>query len=190
LNTDAAADSKQTAFVSWQCRIRQHAVRRGDGRPTSGMRPRATLPDVVGLAPVTTVLVKSEPHDTIAQFRQMYASARSPLERYEAIVTVLQGVYYQDPREFSDRLTAQFSAVSAAADTLHAAGHCQLAFEQFGQTFEFRCAVHEYDAEDEIAQATYWHNALFNPHLPERVRVLGFAPDWNTAVAVPAVPMR
>ena len=34
-------------------------------------------------------------------------------------------------------------------------------------------------------QATYWHNALFNPALPGSVRVLGFQPDWSRAEADP-----
>ncbi len=28
-------------FLGWQCRIRQHAMRRDGGRPCAGMRPRA-----------------------------------------------------------------------------------------------------------------------------------------------------
>ena len=30
-------------FLGWQCRIRQHAMRDGDGRPSDGMRPAVVL---------------------------------------------------------------------------------------------------------------------------------------------------
>ncbi len=36
-------------------------------------------------------------------------------------------------------------------------------------------------------QATYWHNALFNPALPGGLRVLAFQPDWARAEAEPGV---
>ena len=35
-------------FMGWQCRIRQHAVRTGKGRPTEGMTPTVTLSESTG----------------------------------------------------------------------------------------------------------------------------------------------
>ena len=35
-------------------------------------------------------------------------------------------------------------------------------------------------------QATYWHNAPFNPSLPADTVILGFEPDWNRSSADPS----
>jgi len=40
----------------------------------------------------------------------------------------------------------------------------------------FDFTVTEFSEQDSAYQATYWHNHLFNPTIPGRVRVLGFTP--------------
>ena len=88
------------SFVGWQCRLRQHVVRRGDGRPSAGMCPDIVLPDGQRLGSVVAVLVKSDARPAIAQFKQIVKRTHDPLERYEAAITMLQTVYYQYPKEF------------------------------------------------------------------------------------------
>ena len=174
--------------MRWQCLIRQHAVRRGDGRPTPGMRPRAELPDGRDVDAITTVMVLAEPADMATQFQHMHRVTPEPLDRYEAVIKILQGSYYQVPDEFSDRLTALFSSSSATAERFVAARRCTCHYEQFGQAYVVPCEVDMLAPDAAAYQATYWHNALFNPRLTTDVRVLAFEPHWDRAHADPAVP--
>ena len=48
------------------------------------------------------------------------------------------------------------------------------------------CAPRLLDPGDAGWQATYWHNALFNQHLPGGVQIVAFAPDWTRAEADPS----
>lgn len=185
---DEHAAAFRAHFLGWQCRIRQHAVRQAGGRPTAGMRPSVGLSAPDGrLGHITVLIVKPEAHDVTAQFRHIARKTHDPAERYAGALKVLAAAYYQDPEEFSDELTALFGPANPVAEHLVAAGECHLAFEQFAQRYELPCAVREL-AEDHAAfQATYWHNALFNPNLPGGVRVLAFRPDWTAAAAEPPV---
>ena len=178
----------RSGFMRWQCLIRQHAVRRGDGRPTSGMRPRAELSDGHTIDATTTVMVLAEPGEMATQFQHLHRITPEPLDRYEAVVKILQGAYYQVPAEFSDRLTALFSNSSAIAERFAHARQCTMHYEQFGQTYILPCQITELAPDDAAYQATYWHNALFNPRLTAGVRVLAFEPDCDRAGAEPAVP--
>ena len=184
---DTALATK-TSFIGWQCRLRQHAVRRGDGRPSAGMRPQVTLADGRALGNVTTVMVKRDPADVIARFRHIYNTTRAPLERYEAAISTLQAVYYQHPDEFADCLTALFDCASRTAQALLDAGSCTLDFEQSRQRFRFQGRARSLAEDDPAFQSTYWHNALFNPRLAGGVQVLSFVPDWATAVTDPPLP--
>ena len=174
--------------MRWQCLIRQHAVRRGDGRPTPGMRPRAELPDGHVVDAITTVMVLAEPAEMATQFQHLHRITPEPLDRYEAVIKILQGSYYQVPEEFSDRLTALFSCSSATAERFIRAQRCTLHYEQFGQAYVVPCQLAELAPDDVAYQATYWHNALFNPRLTAGVRVVAFKPDWDGATADPPVP--
>ena len=170
-------------FVGWQCRLRQYAVRRGDGRPSPGMCPAVTLPDGDHLGAVVTVLVKNDPAIAAAEFRHVVRQTQDPLARYEAAIRKLQTTYYQTPRDFSDRLTALFNDGSSIASRLEAARRCTLAYRQANQAFSMECAVEKLAETDASFQATYWHNAMFNPRLSGPVVILRFAPDWSSAVA-------
>ncbi len=62
----------QNHFIGWQCRVRQYAMRNGEGRPTSGMRPDVLLEDGKEVASaVTLLLVPDLLQDSIRQFRFM-----------------------------------------------------------------------------------------------------------------------
>ena len=194
----AAQAALRDRFLGWQCRLRQMAVRQAGGRPTSGMRPEARLAPVdtlltdTPLGAITTLIVRREPREATAQFRHMVRKTQDPAERHDAALETLAAAYYQRPQEFSDELTALFGpppgiGPPGLADQLLAAGHCVLDFEQYSQRYRLACAVRDLGEDEPAFQATYWHNALFNPALPGGLRVLGFQPDWARAVAEPGV---
>ena len=183
---DEAAQVLRAHFLGWQCRVRQHAVRQGGGRPTSGMRPRVLMTDPdVDLGDVTVLINKSEPQEVTAQFRHLARKTHDPVERYNGALKLLSSAYYQRPEEFSDELTALFGEISDIADRLVAGGRCRLLFDQFSQSYDLPCRLRELPQDHPAYQATYWHNSLFNPNIPGGVRVLAFRPDWSAAAADP-----
>ena len=175
----ASPDALAQAFLSWQCRIRQHAVRRDGGRPSSGMRPELLLGDgSTSLGRIVVLIVKREWEAPTARFRFMAEKTHDPADRYDAALKFLQADYYQQAQSFSEQLTALFGSASGWVERLTAAGSCVLSFEQYGQSYRLECAVRALDENEGSYQLTYWHNRLFNPAMPGDVRVLGFEPDW------------
>jgi hypothetical protein len=176
-------DDVALGFIGWQCRLRQHAVRRGDGRPSAGMFADVTLPDGRALGSIVTLIIKADPAAATAQFRHIANTTHDPVERYEAAIKMLQTVYYQYPREFSVQPTALFAADSAVAETLLAAQHCTAVFSQGQQRFSLACTTARCPPDDPVYAATFAHNVLFNPRLAGPATVVQFLPDWSTAVA-------
>lgn len=175
-------------FLGWQCRLRQKAVRQDSGRPSAGMRPQVALASGEVLAEaVTVLLVESEPDATTAQFRHMVKRTQDPRQRYEAAIKFLASAYFQHPDAFSDRMTALFAPDSDVARRLDRAGAAVLAFQQYGQSYRVPCAAALIGEWDPSWQATYWHNALFNPAIPPAPLVVAFEPDWAHATAFPPV---
>ena len=172
-------------FVGWQCRLRQLAAREGDGRPTDGMRPELEV-DGRGLGRVTVVLNRLPEHAMLAELRFIVQRTQEPLERWEAAMQLFQGTYFQQPRLFSDEVTALFSEDSHAAEAVLAASDVRLRFAQFSQRYELPCAVRRLDPDDPLHAATWWHNALFNPHLTPAAVIVAFRADWGTATAAPS----
>ena len=188
MNLEAAQAALRHAFLGWQCRLRQMAVREAGGRPTSGMRPRLTLdqePDELGS--ITVLILKAEPEESTDQFRHMARRTHDPAERYKAAQKFLAAAYYQGAADFSDALTALFAAPSETVGRRRAAGSCRLHFEQYSQGFFLPCRVREHRPGEPFYEATYWHNSLYNANLPAGVRVLGFQPDWARAEADPPI---
>ncbi len=184
----ASPEALAQAFLGWQCRIRQHAVRRDGGRPSSGMRPEVF--ERVGstsLGRIVVLMVKREWEAPAARFRFMAEKTHDPADRYDAALKYLQADYYQRPQSFSQELTALFGSASGWIERLTAAGSCVLSFEQYGQTYRLECAVRALEEDEGGYQLTYWHNRLFNPAMPGNVRVLGFEPDWASAEMKPGV---
>jgi hypothetical protein len=173
-------------FLGWQCRIRQMAMRERGGRPSEGMRPLVTLAgQSEPLGQIITVMVKRDPEETTTQMQHIVRRTQDPLLRLEDGMKVLQAGYYQQARGFSDRLTALFAPESEAARDLVHHGAGRLDFAQFSQSYRLPCKVLQLDQREPAWQATYWHNALFNPNLPPGVKVLEFQPDWAHAQAEP-----
>lgn len=183
---DQDTEALRLHFLGWQCRVRQLAVRRHEGRPTSGMCPKAQVSGVPE-GSVTTLLVKGDAAPFVTRFRYMYLRTQDPAERRSAALDFLADAYYQRPREFSDRLTALFAAGSDLAERMCAAGDCLLSFSQFSQSYVIPCAVAELPAKAPAFEFTVGHNRLFNPNMPPGVRVLQFTPEWSGARAEPAV---
>ena len=182
VNLEPAAAALRDEFIGWQCRLRALAMREDGGRPSPAMRPRALDPDGRELAPALTVLIQRRDPETYTQlFRFQFQRTRDPLERLEQAVETLAGEYFQRPGDFCDLLTASFTAPSPALAELLARQYCVLEFAQFGQGYRLPCTVAVLPAAHRLHQATYWHNALFNPHLPPDFTVALFTPDWAHA---------
>ena len=163
------------------------AVRRDDGRPGEGMRPRVTRPGGSEVArAVTTVIVESEPHESIELFRHIFRKTHDPRTRHREALAYLSSDYYQHPENFSDLLMASFAADSATAAALLALKRCVLEFKQGGQAYRVPCDVRELSEDETPYQAAFWHNKLFNPAMPADLRILAFRPDWPAAKAEPA----
>jgi len=183
---ETAQAALREAFLAWQCRLRQMAMREDEGRPSPGMQPLATpAGSAEPLGHIVVLIHRADPEETTPELRHLVKKTHDPRERREAALKLLQSAHYQRSREFGDRLTALFSPGSAAAARLLAAGEAELAFEQYGQGWRLPCAVDRLAEAHPLFQATYWHNALFNPALPPGVEILRFTPDWSHAEAEP-----
>jgi len=88
----------------------------------------------------------------------------------------LSELHYHQTDQFDNQLTALFSMDSTLADALLEAGRCHLKFAEKSVDYRFDFKVESLAQENDIFQATYWHNRLFNPTLPGQVRILGFTP--------------
>lgn len=183
---EPAAQALRDEFLGWQCRVRQLAVREQGGRPGSGMRPRVTSAEGTELSPgIVVLIVPEEPWNSAQLFRHQYLKTQDPVERYDKVLEITAASYFQHPRDFSDVMSALFGPGAALADSLLRAGRCILDFAQYSQSYRIPCAVEELPQDDGFYQATYWHNAMYNPNLPAGVRVLAFTPDWSRASAAP-----
>lgn len=153
------------------------------------MCPVVTVPgDDQALGCITVLIVKRDSEHLTAEFRHMVRRTQNPADRYAAGLKVLAASYYQRPLEFDEDLTALFNQASAIASQLLAAGCCELTFEQYHQRYLLPCAVRQLAQHEPLFQATYWHNSLFNPHIPGAIKVLAFRPRWAETRADPPIP--
>jgi hypothetical protein len=172
-------------FLAWQCRIRQIAMRADGGRPSPGMRPRVLAPSGEEIAPALTVLViPRDAAESAAFFRFQVQKSGDPRDVYEHGLAYLSADYFQEPARFDDRLAAVFPEASTVSARLAAAGAAVLEFDQWRQRFRLPCRV-TLEGEGAFREAALWHNRIFNPMLPDSVRVLAFEPDWPAATADP-----
>ena len=174
-------------FMGWQCRIRQHAVRTGKGRPSEGMRPTVLRADGSEMGAVVVLIIERDPDMTTAQFRHTVQRTLDPAERFEKAVDFLSSAYFQKAREFEPRLFALFGPASPGAAALVADGRCTLLFSQFSQSDRLPARVEDRDAGDPFAQGLIWHNAMFNPAQPPGCVPLAFDPVWDEGTAFPPV---
>ena len=108
----------------------------------------------------------------------MVRRTHNPAERRDSALKFFAERYYQEPRRFSDTLTASFPPDSGTAAKLLAHRECRLDFEQFGRRYRVYCTVRRLSENNPLREATFWHNLLFNPRLTVEYIILGFEPDW------------
>ena len=176
------------AFLKWQCRVRQMAMRDNQGRPDDAITPAVMLHGTKEtLGHIITVLNKSPSHSLTPELLHMARQTNDPAQRRDKALQFLSSTYYQKHIEFSDLLTATFPPKSPGAERIRKAKTCTLVFEAFAQRFDLVCKVWRLAAHNPLYQATMAHNQLFNPALPPDSVVLGFEPDWAGSSSCPAI---
>ena len=174
------------AFLKWQCRVRQTAMRDQDGRPDDGIMPAVLLPgESEPVGHIITVLNKMPSYSVTAELSHMAAKTNDPAQRRDQAIRYFSATYYQKAAEFSDILTATFPPDSPGAENLRAAEHVTLVFEAYAQRFDLACKVWRLAAHNPLYRATMAHNQLFNPALHPETVVLGFEPDWQASSSDP-----
>ncbi len=177
------------AFLRWQCRTRQLAMRENMGRPDGAVTPALTPEgESEPMGHIITVLLKRPAHDKTAELRHMVQQTNDPSQRREKALQFFSETYYQKASEFSDMLTATFPPESLGAAHICEHERCKLAFHAYNQSFVLNCKVWQLAENNPYYQATWWHNSLFNPTLPPGTVVLGFEPDWSESSAEPGPP--
>jgi hypothetical protein len=176
------------AFLGWQCRIRQIAMRDHGGQPLPGMRPRVSTRKGQALAPALIVLlIPLEPKESTAFFKYQVQKTNEVQKTREAGVGYLGADFYQLPELFSDEMAAVFGPDSALAGEIVSAREVVLDFEQFSQSFRMFCSVRKLGKRDAIRDAALWQARIFNRDLGNDCDVLSFRPDWKSANAEPPV---
>lgn len=175
------------AFVAWQCRIRQHAVRNHDGQPMGGMRPRVFTKKGEVLSPgLVTLLVPEDPGEALSYIKFQVQKTVDPNVTRDTVLRYLAGDFYQLPELFSDRLTAVFAPGSETAAALLKFKEVLLDYEQFSQVFRMSSKVKALAPTDEAHGFSLWHARAFNRNIPNDAVVLSFVPDWRSAVSTQA----
>ncbi|MEL6219745.1 MAG: hypothetical protein AAFR79_14965 [Pseudomonadota bacterium] len=174
------------AFLRWQCRVRQIAMRDGQGRPDDAVMPALTLPGAEDpMGHIITLMNKTAAHSKTPEMMHMVKRTADPAQRREKALQFFSETYYQKAGEFSDMLTATFPPGSPGAAQIREAETCRLDFAAYGQAFGIAAKVWRLTEPHPLHAATLWHNRLFNPTLPPDTVVLGFEPDWEASEANP-----
>ncbi|MBC6440847.1 MAG: hypothetical protein GDA49_10670 [Rhodospirillales bacterium] len=187
MSATTTGDTLCDSFMSWQCLIRQHAMRRDGGRPSDGMEPLIVTAGGDELGHIRTVIAKREPEETTALFRHTVKRTNDPRERFEKGLQYLSSSYFQSSNGFEPRLFALFAPDSLGSSQLTRDGRCTLVFRQFSQSYRLPCRVSRLPDDDPFAEALFWHNAMFNPALPPDSQRLAFDPVWDEGTAFPPV---
>ena len=150
-------------------------MRKLDGRPTPGMCPTVSLPGSdESLGTINTLITKLDSESYTAQFRHIVRKTQDPTDRIKSGLRLLAEAYYQQSKGFSTELLALFALDSELASQLIEAEQCVLNFSQDSKQTTLTCTVRDVPEDDAAYQAIYWHNHMFNPRMPGKVRVLGF----------------
>ena len=179
------ADSLRSAFLHWQCLIRQYSARRNDARPSPGMTPELLLGNslLVAARPVT-LLNRLPDRSSAPEFRHLHRRTQDPRERRDAVISLLAGTHFQKPARFSDLLSAVFAADSAvAASATREGSRCTLRFQEHGRRFTLVCRANLAESGHAVREESYWFARLFNPRLPPDCRIVVFRPDWRRSRA-------
>lgn len=177
----------QNYFIGWQCRVREKAMRSDEGRPNAGMRPRILLENGTEVSSAATLLlIPDQPQQSIKQFHYMALKTQDPKERYTKALQLLSAKFFQNVEGFSGVMSGVFSQISEVVEILEQHRGCVLEFNFQQQSFKIPFSVSASQKKEPVYEFTYWHNFLFNPHLPPEVKVLQFEPDWSGSSADPA----
>ena len=170
-------------FLTWQCRIRQIAMREDGGRPAQGMCPKVVNADGQVLAErIVVLLIRENPHESTEFLKFQVQKHNAPEDIYKKSLTFLQSTHYHRAIEFSDEMTGLFAPDSELVKQFLIEGKVVLQFTQFNQRYALPCNVRVLSQHEPAHQATLWHNRVFNPHLGDDVSIIGFQPDWEEAV--------
>ncbi len=153
------------------------SMRELGGRPTPGMS--AGVYSISGgdeQSRMNFLIVRKDAQARTDEFRHIVRKSPDSSEWVKNGLRILSELHYHEDKEFDNQLTALFSLDSNLANALIEAGECHLKFTQDSIEHAFDFDVLSLNENDELFQATYWHNRLFNPALPGKVRVLGFKP--------------
>jgi len=153
------------------------SVRELDGRPTPGMS--AGVFSISGgeeQSRLNFLIVRKQPRERTEEFRHIVRKTPDSNEWAKNGLRILSELHYHEEKEFDNQLTALFSLDSSLAYALIKAGQCHLKFAEGSVDHTFNFDVVSLDQDDDKFEATYWHNRLFNPVLPGKVRILGFKP--------------
>jgi hypothetical protein len=174
------------AFLRWQCRVRQIAMRDNQGRPDSAIMADVTLAgQSQPMGALITLISKLPQYSKTPEMQYMVKKTFDPAQRREKALELFSETYYQKAREFSDILTATFQSGSQGAEKIRAADTCALHFEAYNQSFDIQCKVWKLTKKNSFYQSTWWHNHLFNPDMSLDTVILGFEPDWSASTADP-----
>jgi hypothetical protein len=130
---------------------------------------------------IKVLLARSDAAATAKLFEFQVRRTEDPLERYEKAVTALSAEYYQQPRNFNGVMTGLFSVDGTLLQQLLGSRQCLLIFTEHTHGYRVPCDVTKLARQDPLFQLTYWHNAMFNHHLPPQIAVAAFVPDWSHA---------
>lgn len=187
LGTNFSQSPLRKAFLKWQCRARQNAMRDQSGRPDDAITPALFLPgQEQPMGYIITLLNKAPRYSVTPELNHMIAKTNDPAQRREQAIRFFSAAYYQKASEFSDILTATFPPGSPGAATIREAGEVRLVFDAFAQMFDLTCRVFRLAPRHFLHQSTITHNKLFNPGLSPEAVVLGFEPDWSRSSSDPA----
>ena len=185
---NSTSNSLKLAFLRWQCRVRQIAMRENGGRPDSSITPALILSGAKSpLVRLVTVISKLPDYSKVSEMRHMVKSTHDPAQRRGEAVEFFSGGYFQAASEFSDILTATFSPESKQVEEIISNINCLLVFEKYGQRFDVFCMASLLSFEHPYFQATWWHNMLFNSRLHPKTVILGFQPQWAKSSAHPKI---
>ncbi len=174
------------AFLRWQCRVRQVAMRDHEGRPDDAITPALYLPgQVQPLGHIITIMNKAAGYSVLSELKHMDAKTNDPAQKRAQAMTFFSATYYQKAAEFSDILTATFPPGSPGAAQIREAGQVRLVFDAYNQIFDVSAKVWRLAEHNPLFQTTIAHNRLFNPTLPPDTEVLGFEPDWSASTSDP-----
>jgi len=174
------------SFIAWQCRLRKMSMREQGGRPSPGMT--AGVYPIAGgdeQSRMNFLIVRKNPSERTGEFRHIVRKTPDPSQWVRNGLRILAELHYHETDQFQDELTALFSLDSQLGYALAKTEQCRLKFAEGSIEHEFDFDVRSLNQDDELFQATFWHNHLFNAALPGKVRVLAFCPRLQAGASGP-----